>query len=59
MKTLGIRIKLWWLRKRVKALRRALTKADHLRDVLGARLGKLHERVLRLEERYRELRGIP
>ncbi len=54
-KSFGIRIKLWWLRKRAKALLRASAKAERLIDVLDRRLGKLQEQISRLEKRYKEL----
>ncbi len=55
-KTFGIRIKLWWLRKRAKALLKASAKAERLINALDRRLDKLQEQISRLEKWYKELR---
>ncbi len=55
-KAFGIKVKLWWLRGRVRAVGKALEKADRLRGILDGRLSGLQERIRRLEERRRRLR---
>ncbi len=55
-KVFGIKLKLWWLRGRERAVSKALEKADRLIDILDGRLSGLQDRIRRLEKRLEQIR---
>ncbi len=55
-KAFGIKLKLWWFRGRERAVSKALSRADRLRDILDGRLGGLQDRIHRLEKRLERIR---
>ncbi len=57
-KAFGVKLRLWWLRGRERAVSKALSRADRLRDILDGRLSGLQDRIRRLEKRLEQIRQV-